>query len=224
MSATPRRRSRRTVLTCTALAVAAGTAFGVTAGSATAVPNTVGTLGALHGPDDPYRYLPKVPSFTLTSKTVRNNRPLPTPQLSGVFGAPGGRDVSPQLSWSGFPARTRSFVVSMYDPQAGTGSGYWHWVIADLPARVTSLPENAGALGATLPAGALQLGGDTGTSRYIGGAPPKGSGKHHYHLTVTALDVDRAGIDATTSGALLGAKISAHAIARATIVCPTAAS
>ena len=161
------------------------------------------------GPN-PYEFLPKVPSFTLTSKTVRAGRPLPTPQLSGVFGVPGGKDVSPQLSWSGFPARTKSFVVSMYDPEAPTGSGFWHWVVSDIPAAPPGTP-----------AGAFQLGGDAGAARYIGGAPPKGSGVHDYYITVTALDVDKSGVGPTSSGALLGFTIGSHTLARATIVCPT---
>src|SRR5579863_2823557 len=95
---------------------------------------------------DPYEFLPKVPSFKLASTTVRNGHPLPRAQLSGIFGVPGGKDISPQLSWSGFPSQTRSFVVSMYDPEAPTGSGFWHWIVEDIPATTTSLPKNAGAL------------------------------------------------------------------------------
>jgi Raf kinase inhibitor-like YbhB/YbcL family protein len=173
------------------------------------------------GPD-PYAYLPKVPSFTLTSTSVKNGQRLPTAQLSGVLGVPGGKDISPQLSWSGFPAKTKSFVVSMYDPEAPTGSGFWHWVVADIPPSTVSLPADAGALHSTLlPAGAFQLGGDIGTHRYIGGAPPAGSGIHDYYITVTALDIAKTGVGPNASGALLGFTIAAHTIARATIVCPT---
>ena len=171
---------------------------------------------------DPYQFLPKVPSFRVVSTTVRNGHPLPTAQLSGVFGVPGGKDISPELSWSGFPKQTKSFVVSMYDPEAPTGSGFWHWIVEDIPAKTTSLPENAGALkSTTLPAGAIQLDGDAGMPRYIGGAPPAGSGVHDYYITVTALDESSTGLGATTSGALLGFEIDSHTIARATLVCPT---
>ena len=164
----------------------------------------------------------KVPSFRVVSTTVRNGHPLPTAQLSGIFGVPGGKDISPELSWSGFPKRTKSFVVSMYDPEAPTGSGFWHWIVEDIPARTTSLPENAGALkSTTLPAGAIQLDGDAGVARYIGGAPPAGSGVHDYYITVTALDESSTGLGATTSGALLGFEIDSHTIARATLICPT---
>src|SRR6202049_4361478 len=92
----------------------------------------------------PYAALPTVPSFQLTSSSVTNGQPLPPEQLSKMFGVPGGQDLSPQLSWSGFPAETESFVVSMYDPQAPTGSGFWHWAVADIPASTTPVPARAG--------------------------------------------------------------------------------
>jgi Raf kinase inhibitor-like YbhB/YbcL family protein len=173
---------------------------------------------------NPYAYLPKVPSFKVVSTTVKNGRPLPVAQLSGIFGVPGGKDISPELSWSGFPAQTKSFVVSMYDPEAPTGSGFWHWIVQDVPVTTTSLLANAGALNSTaLPAGAIQLDGDAGMPRYIGGAPPAGSGVHDYYITITALDVASTGLGATASGALLGFTIDGHTIARATLVCPTSA-
>jgi Raf kinase inhibitor-like YbhB/YbcL family protein len=172
---------------------------------------------------NPYEFLPKVPSFRVTSTTVRNGHPLPTAQLSGIFGVPGGKDISPELSWSGFPKAAKSFVVSMYDPEAPTGSGFWHWVVEDIPATTTSLARNAGALDSTtLPAGAIQLDGDAGMPRYIGGAPPAGSGLHYYYITVSALNESSTGLGATTSAALLNFEIDSHTIARATIVCPTA--
>jgi len=226
----------RKVLSLTAAAIAVGLSVAATAGCSSgspanaAAPSPVAAQTASDTADhrpgapgpNPYEFLPKVPSFTLISKTVRAGRPLPTAQLSGVFGVPGGKDVSPQLTWSGFPARTKSFVVSMYDPEAPTGSGFWHWVVADIPAATTSLPENAGVPGsAVLPAGAFQLGGDAGADRYIGGAPPKDSGVHDYYITVTALDVDKSGVGPTASGALLGFTIGGHTLARATLVCPT---
>jgi Raf kinase inhibitor-like YbhB/YbcL family protein len=171
---------------------------------------------------DPYAYLPDVPSFHLASATVSNDHPLPVAQMSGVFGVPGGQDVSPELSWSGFPAHTESFVVTMYDPQAPTGSGFWHWVVADIPATTTSLPAGAGASNSTLlPAGAVQLGGDAGARQYIGAAPPAGSGIHNYYITVSALDVATAGVGPDASGALLGFTNSGRTIARATLICPT---
>jgi Raf kinase inhibitor-like YbhB/YbcL family protein len=174
---------------------------------------------------NPYAYLPRVPSFTLVSTTVKNGHRLPRAQMSGLFGVPGGKDVSPQLSWSGFPAQTKSFVVSMYDPEAPTGSGFWHWVVADIPATTVSLPAGAGApSGKLLPAGAFQLGADAGMHRYVGAAPPPGTGIHHYYLTVTALDVAKIGVGSDASAAFLGFNVSGHTIARATLVSPTRAS
>jgi Raf kinase inhibitor-like YbhB/YbcL family protein len=205
---------------CTVSAVSAGTAA-----AASGTPAPAGDHG--HGPGyrdrpDPYQFLPKVPSFTVVSTTVRNGHPLPVAQLSGIFGVPGGKDISPELSWSGFPKQTKSFVVSMYDPEAPTGSGFWHWIVEDIPATTTSLPQGAGALNSTtLPAGAIQIDGDAGTPRYIGGAPPAGSGIHDYYITITALNEPSTGLGATTSGALLGFEIDSHTIARATLICPT---
>ena len=171
-----------------------------------------------------YDYLPPASAFQLRSVTVRDGQPLPIAQMSGVKGVPGGQDRSPQLSWIGYPPETKSFVVSMYDPQAYTGSGFWHWVLADIPATTTHLPEDAGTVGSDqLPAGAFQLGGDAGTPQFLGAAPPPASGVHEYRITVTALDVDRCGVDDAASAALLGFTIATHTLARAVIVCPTPA-
>ena len=174
---------------------------------------------------NPYAQLAEAPTFQLSSSSVTDGQPLPLAQLSAVFGVPGGGDISPQLSWSGFPPETKSFVVSMYDPQAPTGSGFWHWVLADVPSSTTDLPEGAGSANSThLPDGALQLGGDAGAQQYVGGAPPAGTGKtHNYYITVTALDIDKTGLDETASAAYLGFAISGHTLARATIVCSTPA-
>ena len=213
--------------TAVALATTACALVGFTAsGPATTRAHTAAAAAA-HTRDerpDPYAFLPKVASFRLSSTTVANGKPLPTAQLSGILGVPGGKDISPELSWCGFPTGTKSFVVSMYDPEAPTGSGFWHWVVADIPVSATSLPADAGALGSkTLPPGAFQLNADAGTPRYIGGAPPAHSGIHDYYVTVTALDIPRTGLNATTSGALLGFTIDSHTLARATMVFPTAA-
>ena len=180
--------------------------------------------GVVRGPN-PYQYLPAVPTFQLTSTTVSNGNPLPAAQFSKLLGVPAGKDVSPELSWSGFPEGTKSFVVSMYDPQAPTGSGFWHWVVADIPATTTTLPAGAGAPKSyLLPAGAFQLAGDAGAHQYVGAAPPKGSGAHDYYITVTALDVTATGLNDSASAAYLGFAIDANTIARATLICPTSAS
>jgi Raf kinase inhibitor-like YbhB/YbcL family protein len=113
----------------------------------------------------------------------------------------------------------------MYDPQAPTGSGFWHWVVADIPADTTSLPAGAGAAdGARLPGGAFQLGGDAGAAQYVGAAPPASSGVHEYYITVTALSVPKTGLGENASAAYLGFTIAGQALARATLICPTPAA
>ncbi len=166
--------------------------------------------------NDPLARLPEVPSFTLTSTDVADSVPLPAVHRSGAMGIPGGEDRSPQLSWSGFPDGTRSFAVQMYDPDAPSMSGFWHWTVADIPASVTSLES-----GAALPAGAFTVRNDAGQPGYLGAAPPSGHGEHRYFIVVSALDVESLGLPADASPAYVGFTISAHVLARAVIV-PTA--
>jgi Raf kinase inhibitor-like YbhB/YbcL family protein len=166
---------------------------------------------------DPFARLAPVPAFTLTSTDVAQGEQLPTPQMSGMFGAE-GEDRSPQLAWSGFPAETRSFVVTMFDPDAPTPSGFWHWAVADIPASATELPAGAGSAdGANLPAGAFQLPNDARLARYVGAAPPPGA-PHRYYIVVTAVDVDTLGLDKEATPALLYATLTDHTLARAILV------
>lgn len=166
---------------------------------------------------NPYDSIAKVPSFTLTSTSVRDGQQLPLPQVSGIFGA-GGTDTSPQLSWSGFPAGTRSFAVTVYDPAAPTASGFWHWAVADIPANVTALEAGAGnETGSGLPQGAWQLANDANLRRYLGAAPPKGHGRHTYFIGVHALDVPTVGIDHGSTPAFLMFNLSGHTLARAVL-------
>ena len=156
-------------------------------------------------------------SFTITSTDIEAGRPMPTAQMSGIFGA-GGTDTSPQLSWSGAPADTASFGLTCYDPEAPTGSGFWHWAVADLPATCTSLPTDAGNDGGDgLPAGAYQLKNDASLARFLGAAPPAGHGRHHYHFTVHALDVENIGVPAEATPAFLGFNMWSHTLATATL-------
>jgi Raf kinase inhibitor-like YbhB/YbcL family protein len=167
-------------------------------------------------PPSPYEFLPQVASFTLTSTDVADGQTLAMAQVSGVFGA-GGEDISPQLAWSGFPEETRSFAVTCYDPDAPTGSGFWHWAIANLPSSVTELQTGAGSPDATLPVGAVMLAGDAGAHRYIGAAPPPGHGPHRYFFAVHALSEERLDVSGETRPALLGFLMFGITLARATI-------
>ncbi|MDO9486617.1 MAG: YbhB/YbcL family Raf kinase inhibitor-like protein [Actinomycetota bacterium] len=169
--------------------------------------------------NDPFWRLPEVPSFALTSEDVQDGARLSPAQMSGIFEVPGGSDTSPQLSWIGAPAATRSYAVTMVDPDAPTMSGFWHWAVAGIPATVTSLEQGAGDEGGPgLPSTAIQLRNDAGSARFLGAAPPSGHGEHRYFITVHALDTEDLEIDAMTSPALLGFKMSFHILARATII------
>jgi len=167
---------------------------------------------------DPYADLPPLPSFELTSQDVRDGQELAKPQLSGVFGA-GGDDVSPHLSWRGHPDQTKSFVVTVYDPDAPTASGFWHWAVVDIPAESTSLETGAGEeTGGSLPQGAFQLRNDGGGPRFLGAAPPPGHGRHHYFIVVHAVDVASLNLPRDATPALLGFNLFSHTLARAQLV------
>jgi len=120
--------------------------------------------------NDPFAGLPVVPGFTVTSTDVADGEPLPAAQMSGIFQVPGGKDLSPQLSWSGGPAETKSYTVTMYDPDAPSGSGFWHWAVADIPASVSELPTGAGDGNEHLPTGAFHVPNDARLARFVGGA------------------------------------------------------
>ncbi|ANY09228.1 YbhB/YbcL family Raf kinase inhibitor-like protein [Pseudonocardia sp. HH130630-07] len=169
-------------------------------------------------PRNPYDELPPVPSFTLTSEDVNDGAALATPQLSGIFGA-GGEDVSPQLSWSGAPPETRSYVVTCYDPDAPTGAGFWHWAVLNIPASVTSLPSGAGDdTGSGLPEGAVQLANDASLPRFLGAAPPPGHGPHRYYFAVHAVGVAELDVPATATPSFLAFNLFGGTLARAVLV------
>jgi len=167
---------------------------------------------------DPYEDLPKLPTFEVTSSDFEDGRRLASPQVSGMMGA-GGKDASPQLSWRGFPAATKSFAITVYDPDAPTAAGFWHWAVFNIPVTTTSLPSDAGdEAGGGLPEGAVQLANDAGLRRYVGAAPPKGHGEHHYYVAVHALDVPTLELGPDASPAYLGFNLFMHGIARGVIV------
>lgn len=167
--------------------------------------------------NSPFVNLDDVPRFTLASSDITAGEVLAAPQLSGIMGVEGGGDVSPQLSWSGAPEGTKSYAVTVYDPDAPTGSGFWHWAVANLPADTTSLDADAGNPDVGLPAGAVTLRGDSGAERFIGAAPPPGHGPHRYFFVVHALSAESLPVDASSTPAFLGFNMFGKTLGRAWI-------
>jgi Raf kinase inhibitor-like YbhB/YbcL family protein len=162
---------------------------------------------------DPYDILPPKPSFTLSSNDIADGQPM---DVRFAHQSVGGENVSPQLSWSGFPAETQGFVVTCFDPDAPTGSGFWHWVLVGLPVGTVELPSGAGAAG-MLPPGAFHVRNDYGTQEYGGAAPPAGDRPHRYVFTVHALDVSDLGLNDSVSPAYVGFNLAFHTLARASL-------
>lgn len=164
---------------------------------------------------DPYARLDAVPSFALSSDDVVDGQPLP----AALFGSDaGGADRSPQLTWNGAPEGTKSFAVTVYDPDAPTGSGFWHWAVANLPASTTSLEAGAGSEGGSLPEGATVVKNELRLPTFVGATPPEGTGVHRYFVVVHAVDVERLELDPEGTPAVLGFNLHFHTLARAILV------
>jgi len=159
---------------------------------------------------DPYELLPKVGSFTVTSTDVTDGEPVSDDHAFA------GGNTSPQLSWSGFPAETKGFVVTCFDPDAPIPSGFWHWVLVNLPASVTELPTGAGAT-ERLDNGAFHVRTDFGSKDFGGCAPPAGDQVHRYYFVVHAIDVEKLDVDSDASPAVVGFNLAFHTLARATL-------
>lgn len=156
-------------------------------------------------------------ALTLKSPDIKSGARIADEQVFSGFGCT-GKNVSPALNWSGAPKGTKSFALSVYDPDAPTGSGFWHWVVFNIPADVTSLPKGAGdPKSNTAPKGAVQSRTDFGTPGYGGPCPPKGDKPHHYRFTIFALDTDKLDTDENSSPAFVGFNVHFHTLAKATL-------
>ena len=155
-------------------------------------------------------------TFTLSSKDV-GGEATKTQEFNG-FGC-SGDNQSPQLQWENAPEGTKSFAITMYDPDAPTGSGFWHWIVFDIPANVNELVTNAGNDELNLsPKGAIQSITDHGVKGFGGPCPPKGHGLHQYIITVHALKTDKLGLDENINPAIVGFNLWNHTLAKASIV------
>jgi Raf kinase inhibitor-like YbhB/YbcL family protein len=154
-------------------------------------------------------------TFKLTSTAFAAHGTLGDNEVFNGFGC-SGKNLSPPLRWSGAPADTKSFALTVYDPDAPTGSGWWHWVVYNIPANASELTAGAGATGSTLlPAGALQGRTDYGSSGYGGPCPPVGDKPHRYIFTLYALKLDKLDVPADASPALIGFYLHANELAHA---------
>jgi Raf kinase inhibitor-like YbhB/YbcL family protein len=158
---------------------------------------------------NPYDLLPPVPSFHVTSADVQDGRPLKDDQVAAKG------NTSPQLSWSDAPEGTKSFVVTCFDPDAPTPSGFWHWVLVDLPADVTSL--DTGAASHSLPGKAFHCRNDGGEKGFMGAAPPPGDQVHRYFYVVHAVKEESLGVDSDASPAGVSFNLAFKTLGRAII-------
>jgi len=157
--------------------------------------------------NDPNWRLPEVPSFTLDSPDFEPGGPLPG------WAREDGGGQSPALRWHGAPAETRSYALTVYDPDAPTGSGFWHWAVYGLPADLAELPRDASA---TVPG--ITLPNEYRQESFTGAAPPAGHGEHRYFFTLSALDTDALEVPARATPAVLGFLMREHVIGRAQLV------
>jgi len=160
---------------------------------------------------DPYPLLPSVASFTVTSADVTDGQPLKDDQVAALG------NTSPHLSWSGAPEGTKSYTITCFDPDAPTPSGFWHWVLVDLPGDVTSLDTGAGAEGAALPGDAFMCRNDGGGKAFMGAAPPPNDQVHRYYFVVHAVKEESLGVDSDASPAVVSFNLAFKTLGRAII-------
>ncbi|MEO6510575.1 MAG: YbhB/YbcL family Raf kinase inhibitor-like protein [Nocardioides sp.] len=158
---------------------------------------------------DPYPLLPATSSFHVGSDDVTDGQPLKDDQVADKG------NTSPHLSWEGAPEGTKSYTVTCFDPDAPTPSGFWHWVLVDLPAEVTSL--DTGAAAGTLPGSAFMCRNDGGEKDFMGAAPPEGDQVHRYFFVVHAVGEDSLGVDADASPAVVSFNLAFKTVGRAIV-------
>ena len=150
--------------------------------------------------------------FTLSSHDITSGEMMKKAQEFKGFGCSGG-DLSPHLKWSNSPQGTKSFAITAYDPDAPTGSGWWHWQVVNIPVTVSEIPTGAGSTtNNAMPTGSVQIDNDYGSASFGGACPPAGHGVHHYRFKIHALSVEKIELPASTSGALAGYMINANTI------------
>ena len=155
-------------------------------------------------------------TFSVTSSSLGGQ--ATEAQVFNSFGCT-GKNISPQLSWANAPEGTKSFAITMYDPDAPTGSGWWHWLAFDISANTTSIPAGAGATSTLdMPAGTIQSITDFGAVGYGGPCPPPGHGLHQYMITVYALKTEKLGLDSKTGAAVVGYTINSQMLGKASLV------
>lgn len=154
--------------------------------------------------------------FKVTSPHLKPGGTLADAQILNGFGC-SGKNESPALYWENSPGETKSFAVTVYDPDAPTGSGWWHWTLFNIPATANGLPSGAGKTN-PLPDGAIEGRTDFGAPGFGGACPPEGHGPHSYHFRIWALDVDKIPLDREASGAMVGYFLNKHKLAVAEII------
>ena len=156
---------------------------------------------------DPYPLLPSVPSFAVTSDDIADGQPLKDDQVADQG------NTSPHLAWSEVPEGTKSFVITGFDPDAPTPSGFWHWVLVDVPADVRELAS--GAASGELPGAAFHVRNDGGEKGFLGAAPPQGDQPHRYFFVVHAVGEETLGVDSDASPAVVSFNLAFKTLGRA---------
>jgi len=175
---------------------------------------SVGSLGAQGASASKAKSNAKA-SFKVSAPDLESKGRITAAHVFNSFGC-SGQNISPALSWSNPPAGTKSFAVTAYDPDAPTGSGWWHWVMYNIPATETGLAAGAGN-GRNAPRGSQQGNTDFGTKGYGGPCPPAGDKPHHYHFKVFALKVDKLDVPGNATAAMVGFNLNANKLATATV-------